>query len=158
MTELETAAQAWKHLAEDAEMLRHPTMFVIHYHHDDFLGSINGTRVSNEANLVMILGSPFAVTDLVTDTFVFLDRPGRLLVSHLHFDGKGVHIKDYHLPYGFDDDGTVRFSVAHEAFVPELIRRACDHLSAHRLRPGPKHGFVEAFYTASKWGELHEAH
>lgn len=154
MTELEIAAAGWKRQVETADLLKHPSFWVGHYHNEELLGSIYAHSVSNEANLVMILGSPFAVTDEVTDTFIFLDRPGHVLVSHLAVQGAGVHTTDYRLNYAFD--GRVTFEVPVKEWHPsERIRQACDHLASHRNK-GRVYPFLEAFTTAAKWGELHE--
>lgn len=156
MTELETAAHEWKVISDNAPIDKHPSFMVAHFSGDECLGSIFGHKVSSEPNLVMILGSPFAMTHDISDTFIFLDRPGHLIVSHLEQIGSGVHTTDWQIPYTLNDWGKVEFGVAQKAMAPDKIRLACDHLSDHRLRAKPKHGFLEAFVTAQKWGELHE--
>lgn len=157
MTELEIAAARWKTICEDAPLDRHPSLLVAHFLDDTELGSIYGTAVSNEANLVMILGSPFAVSSDVTDCFVFLDRGAELLVSHLAFTGRGVVTTDYRLPYSMGDTGSITFEMAEKAWAPQPIRAACDHLSQHRLSGAKLYDFLPAFITAKKWGELHES-
>ena len=156
MVELETAAERWKYICEHAEISKHPSLTVIHFSDDEELGSIWGTNVSNEANLVMILGSPFAMSDEVTDTFIILDRPGHLLVTHLSYDG-GVRVTDWRVPYVFGDRGIISFDVASKQWLTGELRRAADHLTTHRLR-GNKYSFIEAFTTAANWGGLHESH
>jgi len=151
MVELEIAAAEWKSVMENASLDRHPSIFVAHYG-PQFMGSVYATRPSKEPEHVLILCSPFAVCNEVTDTFVFIDRPNRVMVSRLNFDGKGVRISDWDLPYMVSDGFQLTLGVATMRRHPDaVIRKALDDLGDHRLK-GRTYGFNEAYWHSIRRG------
>lgn len=155
MTDLEIAAARWKHEVESAAIDNHPSFFVVHYQDAEELAAISGRRVTNEANLVLLLGSPFAMSPQVSDTFVFLDRPGEVLCSHMFIKGRGIQTTQWRLPYEFGDFGKVAFDVGMKLWGDQRIRQACDMLVTQRLK-GARASFAVALKAAVKWGEAHE--
>lgn len=158
MTELELAASVWKHAVENAALDDHPAFWLAHFADTDHLGSAYTHDVKDEPSLVLILGSPFAVCDEVTDTFAFLDRPGHVLISHISYEGTGVRTSDYKLEYTFGDRGIIDFGdIAKQWHPSERVRNACDDLADRRLRAPRTYPFDDSFLVAIKWGEIHES-
>ena len=156
MTELEVAACDWKQICEQVALDNHPYVWVGHYRGQTPLGSVYGQPV-DEALAVVIYGSPFAVSDVMS-TFVFIDRPNRILATRLEWVYKsgsgGVQITDWDLPYAVGDRFDITFGVAEKRPHPDnRIKKACNDLADHRLA-ARLYDFNTAFWYSVEKGKL----
>lgn len=142
-----SAVMSWRNCVMTLPVTEHPKLWVGHYT-DRLIGSTWAPRISGE--LVLILGSPFAVSDVPT-TIIICDLLNELAISRLEWDGRGVRDTHWVAPYGRADDGMIGFGLAMpEAPVP-LVAGAITALSEHRLL-GSQYDFETAFGHAVQRG------
>lgn len=166
MLDLEGICARWKRAAEYVAVDKHPTVWVAHYgtsleamrrrvtegpqeRSSDLLGCVAATT-DQVANAVLFLGTPWTVCAEVHETAIVADINHTLHVTHFHDDGTTQYSTDWRVPYGIEDDGSIRFDVGER--TPSALWPTCHLLWETRPMEKGSKTFDEAFSEAMAVG------
>jgi hypothetical protein len=170
MIDLENVIARWKGYTETSPIHKHPTVWVAHFGQSapaalddllmgreppekpELLGVLSSTEPRNIGNAVLFLLKPYAESFEVRESAVIVDVNRILHVTQMESYDASQRMVQYHLPWGIDDNGDIRFGIAEKA--PSDYWSDCNIIYVQRGRGSQDFDFYSAFLAALYLGEL----